>query len=365
MKKINLLTKLFVLSTLFAFSISANIAFAQFGPPAGFEDMDIPEGFGAPAGADEMMQKGLEQMKKGTKGMEKAVKQMEKTITKVEAAGYQVSTEVKESYLKGKTAVETIKNTNDMDVALEALDDFNIFIDMLDLNIEGLNMLANFPRILKQADRTFTKLTKFFEKTKIKAQKGEVDLAEVIAGIQAEIDALKAVYDKAVGAAKNGNAELAFTTLEDEYFEHMEDTFQMVGMLEAASQLSKAVKSVEKGIKSAEKNIAKFEKKGNDMSKANDIVKTSRIKLDALKILVKTKGFDPDDAVSLLEELSDLRENFEDAVEEETGKNLHGKDSVNFFPGKTPEMPKELKDISKNGFPQGEPGDSGFEKLDY
>lgn len=312
-----------------------------------------------------MMQKGLEQMKKGTKGMEKAIKQMEKTIKKVQDAGYSVLAEVEASFQKGKAAVETIKNATDMDVALAAMDDFNSFIDILDRDIEGLNMLANFPRILKQADRTFTKLTKSFEKAKTKAQKGEVDLSEIIAGIQVEIDALKTVRDKAVDAAKNGNAELAFTTLEDEYFEHMEDTFQNIGMLEAASQLSKAVKSVEKGIKSAEKNIAKFEKKGFDMSAANEIVKTSRAKLDALKALIKTKGFDPDAAVSLLEELSDLRENFENAVEEETGKNLHGKDSVNFFSGKTPEMPKELKDFSKNGFPQGEPGDSGFEKLDF
>lgn len=376
MQKTNILVKLFALSILFAFSIGANIALAQYGPPAGFEstdipegygpssdpsEMDIPEGFGPPAGSDEMMKKGLEQMKKGTKGMEKAVKQMEKTIKKVQDAGYTVSAEVEESFQKGKAAVETIKNASDIDVALEAMDDFNTFIDMLDMNMEGLNMLAGFPKILKQADRTYAKLTKLFEKNKKKAQKGEVDLSGVIADIQLEVDALKAVYDKAVAAAKGGDAELAFTTLEDEYFEHMEDTFQMVGMLEAASQLSKAVKNVEKGIKSAEKNIAKFEKKDFDMTAASGIVTASRAKLDALKALLKTKEFDPDDAVSLLEELEDLRTEFEDAVEEETGKNLHGKDSVKFFNVKMPEMPKEMKD----GFPKGEAGDSGFEKLDF
>lgn len=360
MQKTNLLVKLFALSAFFAFFASANMAFAQYGPPTGYEDMAIPESYGAPAGADAMMQKGLERMKKGTKGMEKAVNQMEKAIKKVKDAGYTVSAEVEDSLQKGKAAVETIKNTSDMDVALQAIGDFNVFIDMLDLNIEGLNMLANFPRIMKQADRTYTKLTKFFEKTKAKAQKGETDLSEVIAGIQAEIDALKAVYDKAIAAAKNGEGELAFTTLENEYFEHMENTFQKVGMLEAASQLSKAVKSVGKGIESAEKNIAKFEGKGFDMNKASEIVTTSRAKLDELKALVKTDGFDPDNAVKLLEDLSDLRDNFENTVEEKTGENLHGKNSIKFFNVKMPEIPKELK----NGFPKGEPGDSGFEKLD-
>lgn len=376
MNKTNHITKLFVLSTLLTFFMGANIASAQYGPPEGFEsmeipesfgpssdlsNMDIPEGFGPSDGGEEMMKKGLERMKKGTKGMEKAIKQMEKTIKKVKDAGYTVSAEVEESFQKGKAAVETIKNASDFDTAELAMDDFNSFIDMLDMNMEGLNMLAGFSKILKQADRTYAKLTKLFEKNKKKAQKGDVDLSGVIADIQLEIDVLKAVYDKAVAAAKGGDAELAFTTLEDEYFEHMEDTFQMVGMLEAASQLSKAVKNVEKGIKSAEKNVAKFEKKDFDMSAAKEIINTSRAKLDELKALLKTKDFEPDDAVSILEELEDLRSEFEDAVEEETGKNLHGKDSIKFFNVKMPEMPKEMKE----GFPKGEPGDSGFERIDF
>lgn len=341
----------------------------QYGPPAGIPSGFPTDGqFGPPANIDELMNKGagmqqagLARMKKATSGMKKAIIQMEKTIEKVKKAGYGVSQDIIDSLAKGKAAVETIETTSDMDAALTALDDFNAFIDVLDENIENLNVLANFPRILKQAERTYDKLVKNFEKMKAKTANSDVDLSESIKEIQTTVDSLKTVMDQAKELAVSGKSEDAFTKLEKEYFEPMESAFQSVGMLQAATNIGKAVKSVAKGIASAEKIAAKLAKKGTDVTAARKIIADSKAKLEQLKVMVKVKGFEPEPAVDLLEQLNDLRDSFENAIEEASGQSLHGAKTIDFFNVKVPAVPKEFK----NGIPTGEPGDSGFDKMDF
>lgn len=376
--------------------LSVGVASAQeFGPPAGFEGMmgppagfdmsGIPEGFdmsnipdmssipdmsnmpsgtnmGPPANMEEMQskgeaakQRGLSQMRRGAKGMLKGVAQMEKAIAGSEKAGYPVAESIKEATAKAKVAAATIETTNSIEEALAAIDDFNAFVDVLDANIEPLSMLANFPRILKQATRTLEKLQKEFDKMKAKAAKvSDVDLSENINGIQATIDTLTAVYTQSQDLAKAGDAVGAFDKLENEYFEPMQDAYQSVGMLQAALNISKAVRSVDKGIKSAEKVIVKLKKKKIDTAPLQTIVDQAKAKAVELKAFVKVKDFDPDAAVDLLEELNDLRSNFEDKVDELLDGETQGIKDVKFFTTPAVVIPKEFTsngpDIDKMEF---------------
>jgi hypothetical protein len=356
---------------------------AQFGPPAGFEGMSgppagfdmgsIPSGFdmgnipdgsnmGPPEGAsgmqgkgEEMKKKGLEKMRKAAKQMTKAITQMEKAVAGVEKAGYTASQEVKDSIVKAKAAVATIETTTDFDAGMAAMDDFNAFIDVLDANIEAMNMLANFPKILKQATRTLDQLQKNFDKMKAKVAKTEMDLSENINGIQAKIDAIKLVYTQAQDLAKAGDATGAFDKLENEFFEPMQDAFQSVGMLQAAINLTTAVKNVDKGIKNAEKVITKMKKKEFETTGLQTIVDQAKAKAVELKAIVKTKDFDPDTAVAVLEELDTLQSDFMDKVDELTDGETKGLGNVTFFNATTPAMPKE--------FTAGPP--AGAERMDF
>ena len=309
----------------------------------------------------EMMGKGLSQMKKQTSRMQKPIKQMEKTIQRVQDAGYTVPQEVLDALAKAKIAIAAIENAADMDAAQTAMEDFNAFIEAMDTHMEALNMLANFPKILKQANKTLDRLNKMFEKAKNRLAQTDLNLADAYVKVQTKVDGLKATLQQAQDLAKAGNAEGAFAKLEDEFFENIEDAFQSVGMLDALRNLSKVVKMVNKGIVSAEKLAAKLGKKGEDVTELNSIIAASKAKLESFKATLASPGFDPEVAVDVIEELNDLRADFEDAVEELTGENLHGNKSINFFGQTPPQMPKGLM----QGPPMGEPGASGFEKMEF
>ncbi|MBI4994272.1 hypothetical protein HZC21_01345 [Candidatus Peregrinibacteria bacterium] len=309
----------------------------------------------------EMAAKGLSQMKKQTHRMQKPIKQMEKIIQRVLDAGYTVPQEVSDALAKAKTAVAAIENAADTDAAEAAMEDFNAFIDAMDMNMEALNMLANFPKILKQANKTLDRLNKSFEKAKKRLAQTDLNLNDAFAKVQAKIDGLVATLKQAEELAKSGNAEGAFTKLEDEFFENIEDAFQSVGMLDALRNLSKVVKMVSRGITSAEKLTAKLEKAGTDVSDLNSIIAATKAKLEEFKAVLASAGFDPETAVDIVEELNDLRADFENAVEELTDENLHGFKSINFFGQTAPQMPKGLM----KGPPTGEPGASGFEKMEF
>lgn len=383
-KTIKILAPVFLLALALALP-----ALAQYGPPAGYEGMsgppagfdtsDIPSGapYGAGAGepsglgigggqgqgrggngggkGEEMKQKGLEKMRKAAKQMTKAITQMEKAVAGVEKAGYTASQEVKDSIVKAKAAVATIETTTDFDAGMAAMDDFNAFIDVLDANIEAMNMLANFPKILSQATRTLTQLQKNFTAMKAKVAKAGMDLTDNIAGIQAKIDALNTAYTDAQALAKAGDAAGAFDKLQNEYFEPMQDAYQSVGMLQAALNITTAVKNVDKGIKNAEKVITKMKKKKFNTAELQTIVDQAKAKAEELKALVKVKDFDPDAAVAVLEELDGLQSDFTDKVDELTDGDTQGLGNVTFFNATTPAMPKE--------FTAGPP--QGMQKMDF
>ena len=316
----------------------------QMGAPAGtsLDDAGTSGQFGPPAGVSDMQKKGLARLQKGAKSMAKAVAQMDKAVAGAAKAGYPASAEVLASLEKGKAALAIINSATDMtDEVLTAIDDFNDFVDVLDVNIEPLNMLANFPKIKKQADREMANLIKAFEKVKIKIEKSEMDLTENIAAIQVKVDAVKSAYDKAIEAAKAGNAQEAFRLLEEDFFPNIGDSRQAIGMLDAVKNISRAVKSVDNGIKTAEKIIVKLKKKGIDTAKLQEIVAAAKTEMANLKTKLKSANFDPTDAVDSLDILNSLREQFEDVMDSAIGDEDVGNiKPLNFFGGTMPEMPK-------------------------
>ncbi|MEK7171420.1 MAG: hypothetical protein AAB739_00780, partial [Patescibacteria group bacterium] len=364
------------MALLIALIVTPIVAFAQFGPPAGFENMTGPPAgysgtMGPPANLEELMQKGqemgnkgLQRLKSSTKSMQKAITQMQKAVKKVTDAGYGIPAGVEDSLAKAIAAIDTINNATEFtDTAQTAMDDFNDFVDLLDTNMENMQMLGAFPRIKKQADREVANLQKAFDKVKSKLANVEFDLTGEFADVQAQVDAVKANYDKAIAAAQAGDPQSAFDILENDFFPAIGDTRQTIGMLDAVKNLTRASKQVAAGIKSAEKIVAKLDKKGIDTSKLKDIIAQSNAQLDAFNAALKIKPFDPADAVDYLDTLNGLREDFENEVEnqltdnEELGSTIK---PVKFFNAQMPTVPKEIR----NGFPQGGANDfGGLEKL--
>lgn len=330
----------------------------QMGAPEGMTpDGTIPNGtnFGPPANVLEMQNKGLKQLQRSAKNMLKAIAQMEKAIAGATKAGFPPAQDIIDATAKGKAAVQIIQDATEFsDDVQDAIDQFNDFADVMDANIEPLNMLANFPRIQRQAVREMANLDKAFEKVKVKVASAEMDLSYILADIQGKIGNIKAVYDNALAYAKAGQAAEAFDMLENDFFPTIGDTRQAIGMLDALKNISRAAKSVDKGIKGAEKIVAKLQKKKLDVSSLNTIIADSKSKLDELRAALKSSDFDPTTAVDYLENLNELRDQFESAVDTVVGDtNVGTLPQVDFFGATMPKVPN---------FNVG--GGAGVEKID-
>ncbi len=302
---------------------------------------------GPPAGMQEKQDKGLQRLKRAVTGMKRAIAQMQKVVDKVIAAGYSAPAEVTAAIASATAAVDVISNATTIDdTVMDAMDKFNDFTDVLDANMENLAVLSNFPRITKQADRELTRIQANFEKAKTKLANVAFDTVDIFANVQEKIDALKKTYDEAVAFAKTGKAEDAFTKMQDEFFPNLEDAHQSVGMLNALKGLSRAGIGINKGIKAAEKIVAKLQKFKITTTELSAIITQSKAKLEEFNAYLKTKNFDPDVAVDMIEQLEALRDSFDEKVDaltegkEDTVGNIQ---PLNFFGGVIPKAPRDIQ----------------------
>lgn len=317
----------------------------QNGQQQGFGEEDNgQQGVEMEKRGQEMRQKGFKRLQRGAKNMQKPIDKMEQAIAGAAQVGYTPSAEVTEALNKAKAALALINSATDLTEEVEAaMDDFNDFIDVFDANIQNLEMAKNFPRIQKQADREVGNLVKAFEKSKAKLEKAGMDLTQQFADVQAKIDAIKATLAEAVVAVKEGRGEDAFAVLEGDFFPQIGEIRQAVGMLDALKNISRSLKSVEKGIKMGEKTVAKLAKKGFETGALEKIINQSKAKLEEFKAVLKSPDFDPTDAVDFFDSLNDLREQFDEAVDEVVGDdNVGNIQSLNFFNAKVTKEPKEL-----------------------
>lgn len=367
------------------------LAQAQFSPPSGSGGMTPPTGYegmmppnmgsapgggptmGPPSDMQDKMNLGLKRLKGGVAGMKRAVKAMEKAVAGAQKTGYTVPADILASIESAKAAIQTILDATEInDTVQDAIDQFTAFTEVLDANIENLMLMARFPKVLSAADRSYQKLVKFFETTKARLTKMEIDITETVANVQAKIDALKGVYTKAEALFKEGKMEEAFAELEDNFFPNLEDASQSVGVLNAMKALTRTASSVKRGLSTAKRIVTKVEKAGLDASALKQIIADSEKKLEEFKALIKTPNFDLEQAMALLEDMDMMREDFEIALDEIVGDEDIGKiPQIKMFQGPKIPMPMDMrggfdqfrdKAIQGSGFSgEGSPSDSfGF-----
>jgi len=340
---------------------------AQYGPPSGipadFDMSQIPAGMmppggipsgmptdgqmGPPADVQEKMNKGLARLQKSANSMERAVKQMDKAIAGAVSVGYVVPADIKASVEKARAAIATIRAATAFDDAVtQAIDDFDSFTEVLDANIENLMLMTKFPKILKQAETQYNKLVKFFETTKARLVGLEADTTAAIADVQAKVDLQKSYYDQAKALSIQGKMADAFAMLEDNFFPGLESTSQSIGVLNALKAITKTASGVARGIATAQKIIKRLDQAGLEVADLNKIVADSNAKLAELKALLKTPGYDLEVAMAMLEALDQLREDFDNKVDELVASadgDLGTLPTVKMFTGPKVMMPMDLK----------------------
>ena len=364
--KSTLSTKVGVAIALVAFLGLPLFAQAQYGPPAGYEGMTPPAGYegmtppsgmpsgaapsgqmGPPADVQEKMNKGLARLQKSANSMERAVKTMDKAIAGAVATGYVVPSDITASVEKARAAIATIRAATTMDDSvMNAIDDFDTFTETLDANIENLMMMPKFPKVLKAAETQYTKLTKFFDTTKARLVGLEADTTAAIADVQTKVDQQKSYFDQAKALSVQGKIQEAFDMLQDNFFPGLETTSQSIGVLNALKAISKTATGVARGIATAQKIIDRLDQAGLEVVDLNKIVADSNAKLAELKALLKTPGYDLEVAMTMLEDLDKLREDFDNKVDElvaSAGKDLGSLPTVKMFTGTPITTPVDVR----------------------
>ncbi len=370
--KSTLSSKVGVAIALVAFFGLPLFAQAQYGPPPGFDMSSIPAGMnipsgmpsgdqmGPPADVQEKMKAGLTRLQKSADSMERAIKTMDKAIAGAVAVGYVVPSDISVPLEKARTAIATIRAATAFDDSVnQAIDDFDNFTPVLDANIENLMMMPKFPKVLKAAETQYNKLTKFFDTTKARLVGLEVDTTAAIADVQTKVDLQKSYFDQAKALSIQGKIQEAFDMLTDNFFPGLETTSQSIGVLNALKAISKSATGVARGIATAQKIINRLDQAGLEVADLNKIVSDSNAKLAELKALLKTPGYDLEAAMTMLEDLDKLREDFDTKVDElvaSAGKDLGTLPTVKMFTGAVISTPIDIR----GGFDKYKDKNGGF-----
>ncbi|MBI5230519.1 MAG: hypothetical protein HY981_04455 [Candidatus Magasanikbacteria bacterium] len=271
----------------------------------------------------QMEKQQLAQMKKGMKGMEQGINMFDKQITKLTKQGIVVPTECSDNLTKVKTVIAAVKTAETFEAVQEAgIEDLQEAMQSLDGCRQQLEMLARWPQTIKQLNSEIKRLESALKRDKsivAKLSKQGIDLSDEYNAFETAISGLKAVRDEADSKIKSGDSEGAFSALEDRFFGAMQDVWQNDRIIQTMSNLGRFTSDFKRGIADAQRTIKSLKRSKVDTSALEDVLAQSQAKGQEIFALLKTKPLDEEAVMSALQELEDLRQQFDAARQELSG----------------------------------------------
>lgn len=272
------------------------------------------------------MMKGLEEERQNLERMENVMREMrriengvkmfEKQVQKLIKQKLAVSEEITTNLEQVKALIADIKNGK-MD------DAENIFelMQTLDEHRGELEMLARWPQTVKQMNNELKNLTRELKKVKPivdrLAKKG-IDLATTYSNFESGINKLTEVKNSAV-AKVSENAEEAFEMVQNDFFGQMEDVWENHKIIMTMSNLGRFNSDFKQGVAQSNQQIKALKRKKIDTSELEDMLEQAKAKGEEAKELFKAKPLDPDAIIDILEEMQNLKQDFDQKVAELTG----------------------------------------------
>ncbi len=300
----------------------------------------------------EMMQKErrLKDMRRMLSGMERAVTMFERQVTKLTKQKIAVPQNVTDALQKVKDVIAKLKATEDADEAEELMQDLPDLMDTLNESRQQLEMLSRWPQTLKQLDRELKNLTRELSRSKAvvdRLLKKEIDLTQTYSQFEAAVNKLKGVRDEAVAKVASGNAEEAFELLEEDFFGQMQDVWEHQRVIQTMSNLGRFVSDFSRGVNDANRTIATLKRKKIDTSDLEGLLVEIKAKGEEVKTLLKAQPLDDEAVMSILQDLENTRQQFEnqrgDLLGEEETRPWEG-GGQNF---KSLELPPGFKQAAK------------------
>jgi len=266
----------------------------------------------------------MRDIKRNLRNTEQSLKMFERQLTQLEKQKTAIPSEVKETLNKVKTilgAVKAAKSWEEMEAA--GIEDLQDLMQTLDENRQSLEMLARWPQTLKQMDRELKRLTSELKRAKLivdRLLKKEIDLSSVYAEFETAVNKLKSVKDGAVAKMQAGEGEEAFDLVQNDFFGQMEDVWQSHKIIMTMSNLGRFASDFKRGIADGQRMLKQLKRQKIDTTELEALLDQVKTKGEEILALLKTPPIDEEAIMAGLQEMENLRQEFENTVAELTGK---------------------------------------------
>lgn len=265
----------------------------------------------------------LKQVKQQIRNAEVAVKSFEKQVNKAKNC---VNEEVKTRLITLQTTIAAVKNAKTWsEVEAAGLDNMGELFNDINDSRNQLEICARWPQILKQGDQQLKNLDKQLAKDKTivtKLSAKSIDLSTALSALEAGIAKMKSVREEAVAMMQNGDGEGAVDLLQSDLYGQMDDVMQNHQTIQMMNSLGTFNAQFKRGMADAQKQINALRKKKIDISEMVDILNQTKTKGAEVLAMIKQKEVDLDAIMTSMEDLQDLRSQFNDKYSELSGEDL-------------------------------------------
>ena len=265
----------------------------------------------------------MQGLKKMLASMNRGVASFEKQMTKLQGQGVTIPSSVTEDFNSLKAGLQTIndaKTPQELDSANP--DQLGDLMTKVNESRPALEMAAKWPRVLKQADQQLASFDKQITKTqalvtKLSAQ--GVDVSTEFNTFQTDVANLKTARDEADALMKDGKSDEAFTKIENDFFNMLDNAGEHQRVIQNLANLSRFNVEFKRSMADAQKSIKALVKRKIDTTDVQAIYDQALAKGNEISALIKVKPIDEEAVRTAMDEMESLKQNFLDKVDELSG----------------------------------------------
>lgn len=248
--------------------------------------------------------------------IESGIKMFEKQVQRLIKQKIAVSAEITANLEQVKALISDIKNGK-----MENAEEIFELMQNLDEHRGELEMLARWPQTMKQMDMELRKLTRELKRVKpmvARLVKKGIELTSVYNNFESAINKLTEVKNSA--AAKiSEDAEGVFESVQNDFFSQLKDVWDNYEIIIVMSNFSRFDSDFKREIANDSWQINLLKKKKINTTELEDMLEQAKAKGGEASQLFKAKPLDPDAVIAALEDLQDLKQNFDQKMAELTG----------------------------------------------
>lgn len=300
----------------------------------------------------------LKQMKRGVKMMEREITRIEKRFATLEAKNIVIDQAAKDAVVKIKEIIEKVNAAQKTEeVESVNMGDFGDLMQTVNEAMQKAEIGAQFPRILKEADRELTRQAGYLKKADTRAALLDVNIGSLLQDWHALVDQMTQIRDKAKADFAAGNTVDAIEALREEFFGKMEDLMQKRGAYEMLSNMTRMLRTADREVVTSGRTADRLEKKGEDIAKLREYIAQAKQQLADIRSIAKEADIDQEKLIDEIESFMDIKEAINDEIAALGGQVIQTK--LPQIPGlqnfKTFEAPQGFDSFMQGQMPQGIP----------